>query len=127
MKKGNLKSKLLLKIKDNLSKFNIFLRKNRKYNKLFVLSGIAFVIFFAGIAGLNYIYENLEVAKAEDIVSTTPVAGQYTGKLILSPDNSTIYTSTGGSQSGIAKYDAATNALLATTPGTNFMGISFRT
>ncbi len=69
MKKGGSKTKLLLQIKDNLSKLHIFSRKVRKYNRFFVLSALAFAVLLSGATLLNYFNENSinKLAKANNL------------------------------------------------------------
>ncbi len=91
-----------------------------KYNKIFTLFLLSLII----LCGLVYFgikfEESRQLAKAEDISATTPVVGNFIGKLVLSPDNLTTYVSTSAnSGGGIAKYDTTTNTLLGSISFTN--------
>ncbi|MEI6729209.1 MAG: Ig-like domain-containing protein [bacterium] len=88
-------------------------RKINQYKKLFSYGLVGVVLLLGVVAVLNSFKQDSKTAKAEDIVATAPVTGNYTGNLVLSPDNSLVYVRTSGyTPGGVAKYDAATNTLL---------------
>ena len=108
-----------------LAWFRKFLKNCKLSNNKFINMGllllVGILIVAGSIAASNLIQQGLKVAKAEDVTAFAPVAGNYRGNLILSPDGSTIYIGTSGYSNffpgapvpGITRYDAATNNMIS--------------